>query len=195
MSLDESDQGATPTKAACGVRDQIERYRTAFIAVVSMILIAAFVGGYILSHENLKLPGLGAGARGKLFHAEGELPDRPGGDAGPGPGGHDRRGEDRRNRERGTEHGSRGTMHLIPKYSDGRIYRDATMLLRPKTAAEGRDGRGRSRDAGQRIAAQRRDDPAVADRSGRQPRRIPLARSTRKHAPRCRSCWPARAKG
>jgi phospholipid/cholesterol/gamma-HCH transport system substrate-binding protein len=38
------------------VRDQIERYRTAFIAVVSMVVIAAAVGGYILAHENLKLP-------------------------------------------------------------------------------------------------------------------------------------------
>ncbi len=37
------------------VRDQIERYRTAFIAVVTMVLIAAAVGGYILAHENLKL--------------------------------------------------------------------------------------------------------------------------------------------
>ena len=39
------------------VREQIERYRTAFIAVVTMIVIAAAVGGYILAHENLKLPG------------------------------------------------------------------------------------------------------------------------------------------
>jgi phospholipid/cholesterol/gamma-HCH transport system substrate-binding protein len=39
------------------VREQIERYRTAFISVVSMIVIAAAVGGYILAHENLKLPG------------------------------------------------------------------------------------------------------------------------------------------
>ncbi|HMD58108.1 MAG TPA: MlaD family protein [Solirubrobacteraceae bacterium] len=39
------------------VRDQIERYRTAFISVVTMIVIAAAVGGYILAHENLKLPG------------------------------------------------------------------------------------------------------------------------------------------
>ncbi|HVA20067.1 MAG TPA: hypothetical protein VMU55_07825, partial [Solirubrobacteraceae bacterium] len=45
-----------PHEGGLGVRDQIRRYRTAFIAVVSMILIAAFVGGYILSHENLKLP-------------------------------------------------------------------------------------------------------------------------------------------
>ncbi len=38
------------------VREQIERYRTAFISVVTMIVIAAAVGGYILSHENLHLP-------------------------------------------------------------------------------------------------------------------------------------------
>ena len=40
-----------------GVREQIERYRSAFIAVVTMIVLAAAVGGYILAHENLKLPG------------------------------------------------------------------------------------------------------------------------------------------
>src|SRR5271166_3438453 len=39
------------------VRDQIERYRTAFISVVVMVVVAAAVGGYILAHENLKLPG------------------------------------------------------------------------------------------------------------------------------------------
>src|SRR5271169_4723770 len=38
------------------VRDQIERYRTAFIAVITMVAIAALVSGYILAHENLKLP-------------------------------------------------------------------------------------------------------------------------------------------
>src|SRR3979490_1026486 len=39
------------------VRDQIERYRTAFIAVLTMVLIAAVTGGYILAPENLQLPG------------------------------------------------------------------------------------------------------------------------------------------
>jgi phospholipid/cholesterol/gamma-HCH transport system substrate-binding protein len=38
------------------VRDQIERYRTAFISVITMIVIAVAVGGFILAHENLKLP-------------------------------------------------------------------------------------------------------------------------------------------
>jgi phospholipid/cholesterol/gamma-HCH transport system substrate-binding protein len=39
------------------VREQIERYRTAFIAVVVLFAFAIFVAGYILSHENLHLPG------------------------------------------------------------------------------------------------------------------------------------------
>jgi phospholipid/cholesterol/gamma-HCH transport system substrate-binding protein len=39
------------------VREQIERYRTPFIAVVTMFVIAVAIGGYILAHENLKLPG------------------------------------------------------------------------------------------------------------------------------------------
>jgi hypothetical protein len=39
------------------VLDQIERYRTAFVSVVVMVVMAAGVGGYILAHENLKLPG------------------------------------------------------------------------------------------------------------------------------------------
>ena len=50
------------------------------------------------------------------------------------------------------------TMHLTPKYARGRIYHDATLLLRPKTAAAGRDGRGQSRarpPAGRCPAARR----------------------------------------
>jgi phospholipid/cholesterol/gamma-HCH transport system substrate-binding protein len=38
------------------VREQIERYRSAFIAVLVMVLIAIFTAGYVLAHENLKLP-------------------------------------------------------------------------------------------------------------------------------------------
>lgn len=47
---------AEPREAGRAVRDQIARYRTAFIAVVTMILIAVFVGGYVLAHERLSLP-------------------------------------------------------------------------------------------------------------------------------------------
>jgi phospholipid/cholesterol/gamma-HCH transport system substrate-binding protein len=117
-----------------GVRDQIRRYRTAFIAVVSMILIAAFVGGYILSHENLKLPGwvpvLGKNyftLKGNFVTAQAVTP-----------------GQGQAVTIAGAKIGEIAsvnlnngvavvTMHLIPKYADGRIHRDATMLLRPKT--------------------------------------------------------------
>ncbi|MCW3069730.1 MAG: hypothetical protein JWL67_2355 [Solirubrobacterales bacterium] len=44
---------ASGHEGGLSVRDQIERYRTAFIAVVTMVIIAAAVGGYILAHENL----------------------------------------------------------------------------------------------------------------------------------------------
>src|SRR6202034_2976200 len=54
MSPDESHDSH---EGGLGVGDQIRRYRSAFIAVVTMVVFAAFVGGYILSHENLKLPG------------------------------------------------------------------------------------------------------------------------------------------
>ncbi len=65
MALDEQ---TTPAGGADGhgshgghdglsVREQIERYRSAFIAVVVMFLIAVGVAGYILDHENLSLPG------------------------------------------------------------------------------------------------------------------------------------------
>ena len=39
------------------VREQIERYRTAFISVVVLFGIAVAIAGYILAHENLHLPG------------------------------------------------------------------------------------------------------------------------------------------
>ncbi len=38
------------------VKEQIERYRTAFISVVVLFVLAVAVGGYILAHENLHLP-------------------------------------------------------------------------------------------------------------------------------------------
>jgi phospholipid/cholesterol/gamma-HCH transport system substrate-binding protein len=117
-----------------GVGDQIRRYRSAFIAVVSMILIAAFVGGYILSHENLKLPSwvpvLGKSyftLKGNFQTAQAVTP-----------------GQGQAVTIAGAKIGEIAsvdlnngvavvTMHLVPKYADGRIYRNATMLLRPKT--------------------------------------------------------------
>jgi phospholipid/cholesterol/gamma-HCH transport system substrate-binding protein len=114
------------------VRDQIERYRTAFIAVVTMVIIAAAVGGYILAHENLKLPGwvpvLGRDyytLKADIQTAQAVTP-----------------GQGQAVTVAGAKIGEVAsvdlhngvatiTMKVTPKYA--RIYRDATLLLRPKT--------------------------------------------------------------
>jgi phospholipid/cholesterol/gamma-HCH transport system substrate-binding protein len=114
------------------VRDQIERYRTAFIAVVTMVVIAAAVGGYILAHENLKLPGwvpvLGRDyytLKADIQTAQAVTP-----------------GQGQAVTIAGAKIGEVAsvdlhngiatvTMKVTPKYA--RIYRDATLLLRPKT--------------------------------------------------------------
>jgi phospholipid/cholesterol/gamma-HCH transport system substrate-binding protein len=114
------------------VRDQIERYRTAFIAVVTMIVIAAAVGGYILAHENLKLPGwvpvLGRDyytLKADIQTAQAVTP-----------------GQGQAVTIAGAKIGEVAsvelrngiatiTMKVTPKYA--RIYRNATLLLRPKT--------------------------------------------------------------
>jgi phospholipid/cholesterol/gamma-HCH transport system substrate-binding protein len=114
------------------VRDQIERYRTAFISVITMVIIAAAVGGYILAHENLKLPGwvpvLGRSyytLKAEIQTAQAVTP-----------------GQGQAVTIAGAKIGEVNsvdlhngvalvTMRVTPKYA--RIYRNATMLLRPKT--------------------------------------------------------------
>src|SRR6202163_1003978 len=125
----------TPTEGREGgltVLEQIERYRTAFISVIVMIVFAAAVGGYILAHENLKLPGwvpvLGRDyytLKADFQTAQAVTP-----------------GQGQAVTIAGAKIGEIGsvdlhngiaivTMKLVPKYA--RIYHDATMLLRPKT--------------------------------------------------------------
>jgi phospholipid/cholesterol/gamma-HCH transport system substrate-binding protein len=117
------------------VRDQIERYRTAFIAVVTMVVIAAVVGGYILAHENLKLPSW-VPVLGRNYYTlkadfqtaqavtpgQGQAVTIAGAKIG----------------EIGSVNLKNGiatvTMKVTPKYA--RIYRDATLLLRPKTGLQ-----------------------------------------------------------
>jgi phospholipid/cholesterol/gamma-HCH transport system substrate-binding protein len=126
----------TPTdshEGGLGVRGQIERYRSAFIAVLTMVALAAVVGGYILAHENLKLPSwvpvLGHNyytLRGEFQTAQAVTP-----------------GQGQAVTIAGAKIGEiasvdlRGgvaivTMKVDPKYG-AYIYRNATMLLRPKT--------------------------------------------------------------
>ncbi|HWX74981.1 MAG TPA: MlaD family protein [Solirubrobacteraceae bacterium] len=118
------------------VREQIERYRTAFIAVVTMIVIAAAVGGYILAHENLKLPSwvpvLGRSyfslkadfsTAQALTPGQGQAVTIAGAKIG----------------EVATVDLQNGvaivTMKITPKYARY-LHRDATLLMRPKTGLQ-----------------------------------------------------------
>jgi phospholipid/cholesterol/gamma-HCH transport system substrate-binding protein len=122
----------TGHEGGLSVRDQIERYRTAFLAVVTMIVVAAAVGGYILAHENFKLPGwvpvLGRSyytLRADFQTAQAVTP-----------------GQGQAVTIAGAKIGEIAsvdlnngiatvTMKITPKYA--RLYRNATLLLRPKT--------------------------------------------------------------
>jgi phospholipid/cholesterol/gamma-HCH transport system substrate-binding protein len=128
----EQPQKASRHEGGLSVREQIERYRTAFIAVVTMVIIAAAVGGYILAHENLKLPGwvpvLGRNyytLKADFQTAQAVTP-----------------GQGQAVTIAGAKVGEVAsvdlhngiatvTMKVTPKYA--RFYRDATLLLRPKT--------------------------------------------------------------
>ncbi len=116
-----------------GLLDQIERYRTAFISIVAMVVIALFVGGYILSNERLSLPNWVPVIGKSYFTLKGEF--QTGQAITPGQG------------QSVTIAGAKigeiasvdlhegdalVTMNITPKYA-AYIYRDATMLLRPKT--------------------------------------------------------------
>jgi phospholipid/cholesterol/gamma-HCH transport system substrate-binding protein len=116
-----------------GIRDQIERYRTAFISVVAMIVIAAASAGYILAHERLSVPAWVPVIGHEHFTLKGEFQTAQA--VAPGQG--------QEVTIAGAKIGEIGsvdlhegravvTMNLTPKYARY-IYRNATMLLRPKT--------------------------------------------------------------
>jgi phospholipid/cholesterol/gamma-HCH transport system substrate-binding protein len=116
-----------------GLRDQIDRYRTAFISVVAMVVIALFVGGYILAHERLSLPGwfpvLGKSyvtLKAEFRTAQAVTPGQ--GQAVTIAGA--KIGEIASVQSDGGD--ALVTMNVEPKYAKY-IYRNATMLLRPKT--------------------------------------------------------------
>ncbi len=130
-----SVEGARETgdEGGRGVRDQIERYRTAFVAVVAMIVIAAASGGYILAHERLSLPGWVPVLGHEYFTLKGEFQTASAVTPGQGQSvtiagakvGEVSSVELREGR-------ALVTTRLTPSYARY-IFRDATMLLRPKT--------------------------------------------------------------
>jgi phospholipid/cholesterol/gamma-HCH transport system substrate-binding protein len=118
------------------VREQIERYRSAFIAVVVMFAFAIFTGGYILAHENLHVPGWVPLLGKSYFKLKGEFQTAQALTPGQG--------------QAVTIAGAKVgeietvdlhsgvalvTMKITPKYARY-IYRDATMLMRPKTGLQ-----------------------------------------------------------
>src|ERR1700712_1047642 len=114
------------------VRDQIERYRTAFISIVVMVVIAAGVGGYILAHENLKLPGWVPVFGRSYYSLKAEIQTAQAVTPGQGQAvtiAGAKIGEVQNvNLHNGI---ATVSMKVTPKYAH--IYRNATMLLRPKT--------------------------------------------------------------
>lgn len=114
------------------VREQIARYQKAFIAVLTMIVIAALVGGYILSHENLKLPGWVPVLGRNYFILKGEFQTAQAVTPGQGQGVTIAGAKIGEVQSVDLRHGvAVVTMKVVPKYA--LIYHDATMLLRPKT--------------------------------------------------------------
>jgi phospholipid/cholesterol/gamma-HCH transport system substrate-binding protein len=129
----EPQSSAAPQDSGRGIGDQIGRYRNAFIAVIAMIVIAAISGGYILSHERLNLPGWVPIFGKDYFHLKGEFQTAQAVTPGQG--------------QAVTIAGAKVgeiasvdlnngkalvSMNVTPKYAKY-IYKNATMLLRPKT--------------------------------------------------------------
>jgi phospholipid/cholesterol/gamma-HCH transport system substrate-binding protein len=119
--------------AGRGMRDQIARYRTAFIAIVVMIVLAIASGGYILAHERLTLPSWVPVIGSSSFPIEAEF--ETGLALTPGQGqpvtiSGVKVGEISNVR---LSHGvALVGMSIEPRYARY-IYRNATMLVRPKT--------------------------------------------------------------
>lgn len=119
--------------AGRGIRDQIERYRTAFVAVVVMILIAAVSAGYILAHERLSVPSWVPVIGHQHFLLKGEFQTA----AAVAP------GQGQQVTIAGAKIGEIGSVELrhgralvsmnLDPANARYIYRDATLLLRPKT--------------------------------------------------------------
>ncbi len=115
-----------------GIGDQIKRYRSSFVAVIVMAIIAVVVGGYVLSQERLSLP-CGVPAIGTcnftlkayfntaqaLASGQGQAVTIAGAKIGEIQGVEVKQGR------------ALVTMSLTPKYAH--IYHDATILMRPKT--------------------------------------------------------------
>jgi phospholipid/cholesterol/gamma-HCH transport system substrate-binding protein len=128
--------GAAPGAHGRGIADQIRRYRGSFIAVLVMLALGLLVGGYVLANERLTLPsgfpllGHKHFTLAAYFHTGQALT--------PGQGqavtiAGAKMGEIESVKLQGER--ALVTMELEPKYARY-IYRNATLLIRPKTALQ-----------------------------------------------------------
>ncbi len=134
MSAESQREAVDTRQGERSLRDQLERYRTAFLSLVGMVVVALLIGGYILAHQRLSLPGwfpflgkeyvtLKAEFRTAqaVSPGQGQAVTIAGAKVG----------------EIASVQADQGdalvTMNVEPKYAKY-IYRDATMLLRPKTS-------------------------------------------------------------
>jgi phospholipid/cholesterol/gamma-HCH transport system substrate-binding protein len=119
--------------AGRGLRDQISRYSGSFAAVVAMVVLAALIGGYILSQERLSVPSWFPVLGHEQFVLKAEF--QAGNALTPGQG--------QAVTVAGAKVGEIGavelkhgvalvTMEITPKYARW-IYKNATLIMRPKT--------------------------------------------------------------
>ncbi len=127
-----ASNAAAESEHGLGIREQVARYRRSFATVVAMVVVAALVGGYVLSNERLSLP-CGVPLIGKCYFKLGAY-FRTAQALEPGQGqavtiAGAKIGEiasvEVRNGQALVE------MNLETKYA--RIYRNATLVMRPKT--------------------------------------------------------------
>ncbi|HEX3692518.1 MAG TPA: MlaD family protein [Solirubrobacteraceae bacterium] len=129
-------EAAAAQQGERSLRDQIERYRTAFVSLLGMIVVALLIGGFILSHQRLSLPSWFPGLGKEYVTLKADF--RTAQAVTPGQG------------QAVTIAGAKVgeiasvqvhegdalvSMNVEPKYAKY-IYRNATMLLRPKTSLD-----------------------------------------------------------
>jgi phospholipid/cholesterol/gamma-HCH transport system substrate-binding protein len=133
MSAEQAPMPPDSHQGERSLRDQIERYRTAFFSLLAMIAVALVVGGYILAHQRLSLPGWFPVLGKEYVTVKAEF--RTAQAVTPGQGqavtiAGAKIGEVAS--VRAHEGAALVSMNVTPKYARY-IYRNATMLLRPKT--------------------------------------------------------------
>ncbi|HUA11105.1 MAG TPA: MlaD family protein [Solirubrobacteraceae bacterium] len=132
MAVDDHTAKTGGSGHGLSVREQIERYRSAFIAVVVMILIAAGVAGYILDHENLSLPGWVPVIGSEWFILRADFETAQAVTPGQGQAVTIAGAKVGEVESVDLEHGiAVVAMKIKPEYAH--FYRNATLLLRPKT--------------------------------------------------------------